>query len=416
MPTIPTATDRDVRDFGRIRSQQRANELKAQEVEPRKTLARINRALGHPWRIQRAVRAAALGTYRSGVAVSARHGIGLATQFLAILAEMVRRDIRLEEYYLYQLYLPDRWRSRKRQVPESQCVPAQVSLIERNGPADFQIVQSKHLFAARCREAGLPSVPSLAEFADGRRDGEPAGLLATDLVSKPANQNCGNGVEVWRYDRAQDCFFNAETDRRFSRDALLDHLRDLSRSQRIILQERLKNNAALAPLTNGALSTLRVVTCMTPLGSIDLMPPVIRMPAGRSVIDNFAQGGMAAPIDLASGTICGPAIRRDSCLGLLSLDKHPDSGQEFKGFKIPMWTEAIDLARRAHETFPSLCFVGWDIAILQDRPLLVEGNAIFHTHLTVLPHGLTLADTQFIPYYNYHWANPPLGSGADKRP
>jgi hypothetical protein len=80
------------------------------------------------------------------------------------------------------------------------------------------------------------------------------------------------------------------------------------------------------------------------------------------------------------------------------LEKHPDSDQLFEGFAIPMWSEAVDLARRAHETFPSMHFIGSDIAILQDGPVLVEGNFPFDTDLTVLPHGLTLSDTQFIPY------------------
>ena len=95
----------------------------------------------------------------------------------------------------------------------------------------------------------------------------------------------------------------------------------------------------------------------------------------------------------------------DNYLGLKSTDKHPDSGQEFRGFCIPMWTEAVHLARRAHQTFSSLPFIAWDIAILQDGPVLVEGNPIFHTDVTLLPHGLTLSDTQFIPYYNHHWEN-----------
>jgi hypothetical protein len=134
------------------------------------------------------------------------------------------------------------------------------------------------------------------------------------------------------------------------------------------------------------------------------MPPVIRMPAGRSVVDNFHSDGLAAPIDLATGTICGPALQKDKRLGVISTDRHPDTGQEFMGFPIPMWTEAVDLARRAHETFPSLHFIGWDIAILQDRPILVEGNAPWDCDLTILPHGLTPSDTQFIPYYNHHLA------------
>ena len=91
----------------------------------RKTFARINRALGDPGRIRRAVRAAVLGIRRSGTAVAARHKIGIATQFLQICAEVMRSGIWFEEYYLYQLYLPERWRSRARQFPKfSQSRPA----------------------------------------------------------------------------------------------------------------------------------------------------------------------------------------------------------------------------------------------------------------------------------------------------
>ena len=221
-----------------------------------------------------------LGIHRSGTAVSAQHGIGITTQFLEIFAEVMRSGILFEEYYLYQLYLPARWRSRRQQFPDSQSYSAQEHLIERKRPRDLPLVRYKHLFAASCEEAKLQSVPLLAEFVDGHPDGKLEGLPAINLVSKPANSGSGRGVESWRYDRTHDFFFNAMTGQRFSRDALREHLCDLSKSLigRIILQERLKNHDALASLTNGALSTLRIVTCKTPSGSIDLMPPVIRIP------------------------------------------------------------------------------------------------------------------------------------------
>ena len=319
-------------------------------------------------------------------------------------------ESRSEEFYLYKLYLPERWRSRMRIFPKSVSIPALASLIERNRAPDAEFLGHKHLFAARCKEAGLPSAPLLGEFIDGHPDGKLESLPVTDLFSKPTNRSSSYGARLWRYDPSPDCFFNAETGQKFSREALLEHLCDLSRQYGgVILQQRLRNHSALSPLTNGALSTLRIVTCTTPFGSIDLMPPAVRMPAGRMVVDNFSQGGLAAPIDLTTGTICGPAVQKHNRLGMVSTDKHPDSGQEFKGFPIPMWSEAVDLARRAQETFPSVHFIGWDIAVLQDGPVLVEGNAWFGTDATLLPHGLTLSDTQFIPYYNYHWAVRWLG-------
>ena len=146
------------------------------------------------------------------------------------------------------------------------------------------------------------------------------------------------------------------------------------------------------------------------------MPPVIRVPTGRLVVDNFSQGGLAAPIDPASGTICGPAVQKDNRLGALWLEEHPDTGQKFEGFPVPLWTEAAELARLAHKTFPSLYFIAWDIAVLQDGPVLVEGSSVFGTDLTVLPHRLSLSDTQFIPYYNYHWANSVLKKVTTLKP
>ena len=410
-----SATNEDVRQFRRIRFQQQRTQLDhwldhGPGTRLRKTLARINRALGNPGRIVRAVQAALLGTYRSGAAVAARYKIGIATQFLQIFSEVTRSGIWFEEYYLYQLYIPERWRARTRHFPRlSHSRPALLSLVR---PPDNELLDQKHLFATRCNEAGLPTIRLLAQFIDGHPDGKFEGLPAADLFSKPALQYGGSGAEAWRYDRGQSCFFNVATDQKFGSDALFDHLCDLSRSGRVILQKRLRNHAALSPLTNGALSTLRIVTCTTPFGSVDLLPSVVCMPAGRLVVDNFLQGGLAAPIDFATGTICGPAVQKDNRLGLISTNEHPDRGQKFKGFPVPMWSEAVDLARRAHETFRSMSFIGWDIAILQDGPVLVEGNFPFDTDLTVLPHGLTLSDTQFVSYYNYHWANSALVNAA----
>src|SRR5438045_522824 len=104
------ASDEDVRTFQRIRLQQNRTQLdrwidRGRGTRLRKTLARINRTLGNPGRFLRAVQSAVRGTFRSGIAVAARHKVGIATQFLQILAEVTRSGIWSEEYYLYQLYI-----------------------------------------------------------------------------------------------------------------------------------------------------------------------------------------------------------------------------------------------------------------------------------------------------------------------
>jgi hypothetical protein len=409
---VPVATEKDVRLFRKIRSLQDRTQppQTAQGDYFRTTLIQLNRAVGRLWDLrwssQRAIQTAVSGASRYGSAVSEKYGTGIVTQFVQILTESLRRGIRVEDYYSYQLYLPERWRSRARQFPmHSQAVKAQYYLNKRDCPADFEPLQNKHLFAARCKEAGLPSVPTLAEFVDGHPERDFRDLPRMDLLSKPVNLFAGTGVVSWRYDQTRDCFTDSLTGQKFSRDALLDHLCGLSKCGRVILQPRLRNHPSLSVLTNGALSTIRLVTCRAPSGIIDQMPPVIRLPTGRSVVDNFAKGGLAAPVDLATGIVCGPALQKDVRLGVISHNHHPDTEVGLKGFSVPMWTEAVNLSYCAHKTFPSVHFVGWDIAVLQHGPVLVEANALFDTDLTVIPHGLTLSDTQFIPYYLYHWAN-----------
>ena len=39
-----------------------------------------------------------------------------------------------------------------------------------------------------------------------------------------------------------------------------------------------------------------------------------------------------------------------------------------------MWQETIDLAVRAHRIFPDYVLIGWDIAIVEDGPCVIEGN------------------------------------------
>jgi hypothetical protein len=56
-----------------------------------------------------------------------------------------------------------------------------------------------------------------------------------------------------------------------------------------------------------------------------------------------------------------------------------------------MWTEAVALAELAHKTFPSVHFIGWDIAILQDRAVVIEGNPFFNADATG---GMTQSSTR----------------------
>ncbi|MGH6892554.1 MAG: sugar-transfer associated ATP-grasp domain-containing protein, partial [Dongiaceae bacterium] len=53
---------------------------------------------------------------------------------------------------------------------------------------------------------------------------------------------------------------------------------------------------------------------------------------------------------------------------------HPVTGARIEGRTLPYWSEVVDLACRAQTAFSDRPFVGWDIAILDSGPCLIEGN------------------------------------------
>jgi hypothetical protein len=204
----------------------------------------------------------------------------------------------------------------KQHFPFSQVLALQQYLLDSTGSPDYPLLRSKSMFAARCAELGLPTVPVLARFVSGNVSPERPNLPDVDLFSKPSDRWLGLGGTLWRR-KSPGVYSHAASSETLSTTALCRRL--CADSQRvpeygglgsIVLQERVANHSSmLGVLTKGGLATIRVVTCRTPTGSFDLLPPVIRMPVGDAIADNIAQGGLAAPIDVASGRISGPAIR-----------------------------------------------------------------------------------------------------------
>src|SRR5690606_13381552 len=96
-----------------------------------------------------------------------------------------------------------------------------------------------------------------------------------------------------------------------------------------------------------------------------------RMPTGDGMVDNFNAGGIAAPVDLATGEM-GRAVARHLTGG--AFDVHPTSGAPITGVRLPKWSDALALGLRAHDAFPRMPFVGWDVVITAGKPLLLEAN------------------------------------------
>lgn len=77
--------------------------------------------------------------------------------------------------------------------------------------------------------------------------------------------------------------------------------------------------------------------------------------------------------------------------GLEQRDHHPESGTRIDGIPIPQWEQVRDIALTAARMMPENPYVGWDVVVTKDGPIILEGNEAPHLVLSQFDGGL-LAD------------------------
>lgn len=92
----------------------------------------------------------------------------------------------------------------------------------------------------------------------------------------------------------------------------------------------------------------------------------------NSATDNMAAGNIAAHVNMQTGKVAAPAVYLD--ISKESVTKHPVTNVEIVGFEIPFWNECIELVKKAACRIPENRSIGWDVAITNNGPILIEGN------------------------------------------
>lgn len=136
-----------------------------------------------------------------------------------------------------------------------------------------------------------------------------------------------------------------------------------------VVEEVLAQHPELDALNPYSINTLRIVTIRNESGG-HILYAHLRIGNGGRPVDNLHSGGMFAPIDLETGRIQYPAYDKDR----KTYERHPMTGAAIEGLEIPLWEQAQEMCLGASEVIPKMRYVGWDVAVTPDRPVLVEGN------------------------------------------
>jgi hypothetical protein len=311
-------------------------------------------------------------TRRNGRAIAQRSGISILRQVIGQVDMAARHAIAPLWYYMFELYLPERKRQAALYLTAHETIGPAYSLLQPPDGSDG--MDDKIWFAEHCHETGVKAVPVLMHFAKGERQplkGGMAQLPEGDLFVKPRSGSGGHRMERWDF-IGGGRYRNAHGDV-LDRGQLMEKLRRQSLKDDFLVQPRLANHPALDDIANGALATVRLLTCRNEQGRAEAAAAAFRMAIGNSVVDNFHQGGLATEVNLGTGVIgiaSDIGIRPD--VGWR--DTHPVSGARFAGRTLPHWPEVVALAIKAHEAFPQRVVVGWDVAMLADGAMIIEGN------------------------------------------
>ena len=311
-------------------------------------------------------------TSRNGVAISRRSGVPVMAQVMDQITMAARHSIAPLWFYMFELYLPDRRRKAALYLTAHETIGPAYSLLQPPRGSDF--MDDKIWFAEHCHANNLRAVPVFMHFSRGQQQPLKGGsktLPDVDLFIKPRSGSGGHRMERWDFAGA-GLYRNASSEI-LTRDTLLAKLKLQSLKDDFLVQPRLANHPAFDDISNGALATVRLLTCRNEQGHAEAVNAAFRMAIGNSVVDNFHQGGLATSVDLTTGVI---GIASDIGLrpGVGWRDTHPVSGARFAGRTLPHWQEVVDLAVRAHEAFPHRIIVGWDVAMLADGACIIEGN------------------------------------------
>lgn len=121
-----------------------------------------------------------------------------------------------------------------------------------------------------------------------------------------------------------------------------------------------------------SVNTIRVATMVDREGNGHILKASFRCGIGDTVVDNWSAGGVAYPVNIEYGHIESYGFQTDQME--VPVYVHPGTETFMPGQEIPFWEDVKTMVLKACRVIPSVRYVGWDVAVTSNGPLLIEGN------------------------------------------
>lgn len=151
-------------------------------------------------------------------------------------------------------------------------------------------------------------------------------------------------------------------------------LSEILSTEPLIFESLIHQTEQFALLNESSVNTVRFMTCLYPDGHAEIIAAFIKIGRAGKCVDNAGDGGnVDVCVDVATGEIKYP-VEFNGWRQVSNIENHPDSGNPLNGVFINNWSNIKNEVVKFQQAFPYCKAAGWDIAITDEGPLVIEVN------------------------------------------
>lgn len=338
---------------------------------------------------------------------SGRNSFSLALDYLKLRKK--RGKLRMYEYFLYDLYQPERWTEQERE--EFASAHIHWPLVNAcNNTQWWALTEDKWLSSCFLEHNGIPTPQTIAVFdRTARHYGATPKLSDADTLKSFLTAHAPYPIFVkpigglWS---AGALRISAQTETHVILDGHEPQtFEEMAKTTLGDMPYIFQNCLTPHSIFDGITDAVPTVRSLNIIDDNKLSVPhcVLKLPRGTNIADNFWRpGNLLCHLDADTGLVLGMVSVVDG--RRIELDHLPDSTRAFIGETLPHWDALKKLNRDIALLHAGNNFGSTDIALTDEGPVAVEVNNGCAFELVQMATGKGFLDDRMVAFFRKHGA------------
>ena len=178
-------------------------------------------------------------------------------------------------------------------------------------------------------------------------------IESSRIIYKPIKGGQGIGIEVFEQNQLKDL------------KELVDILHKLPEG---IVEQWIIQDKRMSSLYPDAVNPVRIQSLFT--NEVHIIAATITIANGTKIANASGVKAIFALIDVSTGRVLTDGYDYNCN----TFTVHPITGIKIKGFMIPDWDKVVNLIKTCGMKFEYIRHIGWDVAISEHGPVIIEAN------------------------------------------